>query len=85
MACDYYEVLGVRPKASISEIELAFKGRRTQYHPDRYNTSDAETLAWATSKMKEVNEAYSVLSDPGKRAAYDSARATWQDIFSSQK
>lgn len=74
MACDYYEVLGVRSKASISEIELAFKGRRTQYHPDRYNTADAETLAWATSKMKEVNEAYSVLSDLGKRATYDRQR-----------
>lgn len=85
MDCDYYEVLGVRPKASISEIELAFKGRRTQYHPDRYNTADAETLAWATSKMKEVNEAYSVLSEPGKRAAYDRVRAPYGGTSSHHK
>lgn len=68
---DYYEVLGVRRGASTAEIELAYKGRRTQYHPDKYGTSDAETLRWATARMQEVNAAYAVLSDGQRRARFD--------------
>ena len=63
-----YEVLGVRPTAVIEEIELAYKGRRAQYHPDRYGQLGAETQAWATKMMQQVNEAYRLLSDPGVRA-----------------
>ncbi len=47
---DPYGVLGIRPSAGRDEIELAYKGRRSQYHPDRYAQSDAETQAWATGK-----------------------------------
>jgi curved DNA-binding protein CbpA len=72
---DYYDILGIRPSAQIAEIELAFKGRRTQYHPDKYVGGDSDTMRWATAKMQEVNEAYSVLSDENKRRAYDSCRA----------
>jgi len=68
---DYYEILGVRPTAKPIEIELAYKGRRTQYHPDRYAHSDAETLRWATSKMQDINEAYETLRDPRARERYD--------------
>lgn len=68
---DHYEVLGVRRSASQAEIELAYKGRRTQYHPDKYQSSDAETLQWATTKMQEVNAAYAVLSDAQQRARFD--------------
>ena len=75
MTKDYYEVLGVRRSASAEEIELAFKGRRTQYHPDKYSASDAETLQWATEHMQAVNEAYSVLSDTSRRSDYDRRRA----------
>ena len=75
MTKDYYEVLGVRRSASAQEIELAFKGRRTQYHPDKYSAGDAETLQWATQHMQTVNEAYTVLSDPSRRSAYDRRRA----------
>jgi curved DNA-binding protein len=71
---NYYDVLGVRPTARPAEIDLAFKGRRTQYHPDKYGTADAETIRWATEMMQAVNEAYKVLSDAGLRARYDQSR-----------
>lgn len=74
METDYYEVLGIRPSAGMDEIELAYRGRRSQYHPDRYANSDAETLDWATAKMKEVNEAYTALRDPTLRAQADRER-----------
>jgi len=72
---DYYEVLGIRPSAGPDEIELAYRGRRSQYHPDRYANSDVETLSWATSKMKELNEAYAALKDPDARARFDWERS----------
>lgn len=74
MNVDYYEVLGIRQEASEIEIELAFKGRRSQYHPDRYATTDSATIAWATVRMQEVNEAYRVLSDSDSRRSYDATR-----------
>ncbi|AER57025.1 hypothetical protein DSC_11905 [Pseudoxanthomonas spadix BD-a59] len=73
-AKDYYDILGVRPNAGREEIELAYKGRRSQYHPDRYQQSDAETQAWTTSKMQEVNEAYAVLTDEAERTRLDHGR-----------
>lgn len=56
-----YDVLGVRPGARGDEIEYAYRGRRSQYHPDRYAQADAETQAWATQKMQELNQAYAAL------------------------
>ena len=53
-----YDVLGIRPNAGRDEIELAYKGRRSQYHPDRYAQADAETQAWANTCMQDVNAAY---------------------------
>ncbi|MBN8263133.1 MAG: J domain-containing protein [Xanthomonadales bacterium] len=64
---DPYSVLGVRPNASQTEIELAYKGRRSQYHPDRYANEGEESIAWATGMMQQVNEAYALLSDPAYR------------------
>lgn len=72
---DPYEILGIRPNAGRDEIELSYKGRRSQYHPDRYAQSDALTQAWATGKMQELNEAYAVLKDPEARARFDSVKA----------
>jgi len=72
---NHYDTLGVRPNASIDEIELAYKGRRTQYHPDRYSASDAATLQWATEQMQQVNAAYACLKEPAARAALDLALA----------
>lgn len=75
MATDHYEVLGVRPMASLAEIELALKGRRSQYHPDRYASMDEGTIAWATAQTQAVNEAFRVLSDPALRKAFDAQRS----------
>lgn len=62
---DYYEVLGIPRNASDEEIKRAFRKLAFQYHPDHNRNGDAE------AKFKEVNEAYHVLADPDKRAAYD--------------
>lgn len=62
-----YDVLGIRPNATSQELELAYRSRRTQYHPDKYAQSDAETVRWATAKMQEVNAAYAALSDVAQR------------------
>ena len=62
---DYYEVLGLAREATNEEIRKAFRKLAFKYHPD-HNREDG-----AADKFKEVNEAYEVLSDPEKRAAYD--------------
>ena len=63
---DYYEVLGLQKGASEDEIKSAFRKMAMKYHPDR-NPDNKE----AEEKFKEVNEAYSVLSDPDKKEKYD--------------
>ena len=63
---DFYEVLGVSRTCSDAEMKSAFRKAAMAYHPDR-NPDDAE----AEHKFKEVNEAYQILSDTQKRAAYD--------------
>ena len=63
---DYYAILGVSPVSSKEEIRKAYRQLAMKYHPDR-NQGDA----WAAERFKEIAEAYSILSDEGKRAAYD--------------
>ena len=63
---DYYEVLGLQKGASEEEIKKAFRKMAMKYHPDK-NPGNKE----AEEKFKEVNEAYSVLSDPDKKSKYD--------------
>lgn len=66
MAQDYYQVLGVSRDASEADIKKAYRRLAMEYHPDRNNGDKA-----AEEKFKALTEAYEVLRDPEKRAAYD--------------
>lgn len=88
---DYYQVLGVGQQADAKQIKEAYRELAFKYHPDRNQEDPA-----SAEKMKKINEAYAVLSDPQKRRTYDSMRQQYgssayrqfrknyseQDIFS---
>lgn len=68
---DYYEVLGLQKGASADEIKGAYRKAALKWHPDRWvSGTDAEKKT-AEANFKEASEAYSVLSDPDKKAKYD--------------
>lgn len=81
MAKDYYSILGIAKNASGEQIKKAYRKLAMQYHPDR-NPGKEE---WANNKFKEINEAFSVLGDPGKRNQYDQFGTVGNvsDIFGS--
>ena len=66
---DYYEALGVPSDATEKQIKAAYRKLAFQYHPDR-NTREPDSA----NRMKAINEAYAVLSNPSKRRDYDSLR-----------
>ncbi|MBU0994250.1 MAG: DnaJ domain-containing protein [Proteobacteria bacterium] len=66
---DYYTVLNIEKSASASEIKNAYRELALKYHPDR-NRDNPDSL----EKMKEINEAYAVLSNPSRRKEYDSLK-----------
>ncbi len=73
MASDYYDILGVPPKADAGEIKKAYRLLALKWHPDR-NPGDVR----AKELFLQLGEAYKVLSDPARRAAYDWLRSQEQ-------
>lgn len=65
---DYYGVLGLTPQATAQEIKRAYRDLAFRYHPDRCKEADG------AERMKAINEAYAVLSDPKKRSEYDALK-----------
>ena len=63
---DYYEILGLQKDANHKQVRDAYRKLALLHHPDRNKNNPA-----AAERMKEINEAYAVLSDPGKRKEYD--------------
>lgn len=90
MERNFYEILGVEESAEIKDIKSSYRKLAKKFHPDK--NPDKNTA----KEFREVNEAYTVLSDEKKRGEYDSARKSkeytvrstntsydWQDVFSS--
>ena len=85
---DHYAALGVSSSASLADIKKAFRQKASQYHPDRNTETEAP------QRFRAVQEAYELLSDEGRRQAYDNnrrrnllddpaatARSIWQAYF----
>lgn len=76
----YYKILGVSENATDEELKKKYRSECLKWHPDRWINGTEEEKKTAEDKFKQLNEAYSVLSDKQKRQAYDSGvDGQWQD------
>lgn len=73
VAGDYYATLGVSASADLAAIKRAFHREAKRWHPDRYVGAPPEVYERAERHMRQVTEAYHVLSDPAARASYDAS------------
>ncbi|HEX2101194.1 MAG TPA: DnaJ domain-containing protein, partial [Candidatus Synoicihabitans sp.] len=69
---DYYKIMGVARDVSQDELKRVYRRLARKYHPDVSKEANAE------ARFKEVQEAYEVLKDPEKRAAYDQLGSNWR-------
>ncbi|XP_029430066.1 dnaJ homolog subfamily C member 7 isoform X2 [Rhinatrema bivittatum] len=76
---DYYKILGVDKNASEDEIKKAYRKRALMHHPDRHSAATTEVQKEEEKKFKEVGEAFTILSDPKKKARYDSGQDLDED------
>lgn len=71
---DYYKILGVDRNATEDDIKKAYRKRALIHHPDRHANATDDEKKEQEKKFKEVGEAYGILSDPKKKARYDSGQ-----------
>ena len=72
---NYYELLEIAPDAPAAEVKKSFRAQIAKYHPDKVQHLGKEFQAMAADRAAELTEAYRILSDAGRRAEYDKARA----------
>lgn len=71
MEKSYYDILELQPNATADDIKKAYRKLAKKYHPDLYTNSPESEKKAAEERIKEINQAYSVLSDPQKKQIYD--------------
>src|SRR5439155_6392748 len=72
---DYYALLEIAPTSSADEVKKSFRSQIAKYHPDKVQHLGKEFQAMAADRAAELTESYRILSDAGRRAEYDKARA----------
>uniref|UniRef100_A0A7C8ZY51 J domain-containing protein n=1 Tax=Opuntia streptacantha TaxID=393608 RepID=A0A7C8ZY51_OPUST len=77
---DHYKVLGVTRNATKEEVKEAFRRLAIQFHPDKHVQSSKSTRDAASLRFKQVSEAYEVLIDDRKRAAYNLGRQSYNNV-----
>lgn len=77
MPKDYYKILEIHPQASPEVMNKAYRALVQKFHPDQYHVSNKARME---ERMREINEAYDILSDPSRREKYD---RTYESLLSS--
>ena len=78
MAASHYETLGVAEGAAPDDVRRAYLDLARRLHPDRWSDASPDERAHAERRMQEINEAWRVLGNPGRRLAYDTTRRPTQ-------